>query len=284
MCMKLIKQFLGKVSVTVDKNDWSINKAYDRLTIVGTSDANDYTVTYISRKPVPKGTALSNTEYWRIIARTDRLTEDIISAVNAAISTVDGMSSTVTDLGNRVGSLEQVSSDHEYDITALEEKVGLLETICKSDDFPDESLDAVVEALSGLIETLQTSDTRQNTDITKLKSDVDTLFRQCIPEYILEAGYLTNGVANAVINSERPIYGTYAITIPSNTTAQIYFMVTTDNPEEFIHAVNADWNDGDVKFKLNGVDIPMEYTWDGDSQIEWVSTNYYSTGTYLIEV
>lgn len=59
--MKAIKYKLGKVSITVDKNPWDIEKAYDKLTIV--HDIGTDTV-YLSRKPVPRGASLADKEYW----------------------------------------------------------------------------------------------------------------------------------------------------------------------------------------------------------------------------
>lgn len=51
---------LGKVSLTVD-GYWSANKTYEVITIVNDSNDNSY----ISKKDVPKGTELTNTEYWQ---------------------------------------------------------------------------------------------------------------------------------------------------------------------------------------------------------------------------
>ena len=60
--MKLIKDNLGKVAITVDKDYWNSTKDYDRLVVVQRS-SNSYT-TYISRKPVPAGTPLTDRNYW----------------------------------------------------------------------------------------------------------------------------------------------------------------------------------------------------------------------------
>ena len=59
--MELQIDQLGKVAVTVDDGYWDINKDYDKLVIVEVK--NQYK-TYISRKPVPAGTSLSNRKYW----------------------------------------------------------------------------------------------------------------------------------------------------------------------------------------------------------------------------
>ena len=60
--MKLIKDNLGKVAITVDKDYWNSTKDYNRLVVVQRS-SNSYT-TYISRKPVPAGTPLTDRNYW----------------------------------------------------------------------------------------------------------------------------------------------------------------------------------------------------------------------------
>lgn len=61
--MKLIKEYLGKVSITTEgKHD--INKAYDRLSLVYIGE-NDTVRSYISKKSVPKGVSLGNEDYWQ---------------------------------------------------------------------------------------------------------------------------------------------------------------------------------------------------------------------------
>ena len=69
--MKLQLDKLGKVSLTVDKDSWSSNKAYDRLVVVY-NEADG--ISYISRKPVPVSASrvidISNREYWLPIAKT----------------------------------------------------------------------------------------------------------------------------------------------------------------------------------------------------------------------
>ena len=73
--METYKQNLGKVSITIDKNPWNQNKNYDRLVVVRPSGAYK---TYISRKPVPAGTEITNEEYWKDFTALDEsFVEDI---------------------------------------------------------------------------------------------------------------------------------------------------------------------------------------------------------------
>ena len=59
--MESIIKKLGKTSVTVEKDYHSSKKEYNKLTIVEEEGAFK---TYLSRKPVPVGIALTNREYW----------------------------------------------------------------------------------------------------------------------------------------------------------------------------------------------------------------------------
>ena len=59
--MESIIKKLGKASVTVEKDYHNSEKEYNKLTIV---EEKDTFKTYLSRKPVPVGIALTNREYW----------------------------------------------------------------------------------------------------------------------------------------------------------------------------------------------------------------------------
>lgn len=62
--MKAVKVNLGKVSITVHGIWEDID--YDKLTLVYHKERN---ATYISKRPVPKGTLISNTKYWTLIVQ-----------------------------------------------------------------------------------------------------------------------------------------------------------------------------------------------------------------------
>lgn len=59
--MRLQIDKLGKVAITVEEGYWDINKDYDKLTVV---EVKDKFATYISRKPVPAGTMVTDRVYW----------------------------------------------------------------------------------------------------------------------------------------------------------------------------------------------------------------------------
>lgn len=62
--MKLNKEDLGIVGIVVE--DWDITKSFNPKTI--TTDYNTW-ITYISRKPVPENTPITDTEYWKPICK-----------------------------------------------------------------------------------------------------------------------------------------------------------------------------------------------------------------------
>ena len=84
--MESIKENLGKVAITVEKDYWSIDKAYDRLVIVEVKGAYK---TYISRKPVPAGTMLNDREYWIPFSS---LKEEIIADYRAWVNKINAVS------------------------------------------------------------------------------------------------------------------------------------------------------------------------------------------------
>lgn len=64
--MKLVKEYFGRVAITVDKDNWDINKDYDRLVLITNEEENGLS-TYISRKPVQAGTDIHDEVYWKKI-------------------------------------------------------------------------------------------------------------------------------------------------------------------------------------------------------------------------
>lgn len=62
--MKPITDYLGKVSITPE-GDYDPNRDYDRLCLVMNKETQ---ISYISKKPVPKGIDINNKEYWMAIS------------------------------------------------------------------------------------------------------------------------------------------------------------------------------------------------------------------------
>lgn len=81
--MKLQIDRLGKVAITVDKNYWDISKDYDRLVIVEKENAN---CVFLSRKPVPAGTQITDKEYWIQISKWFELVQALGNNPNVVVS------------------------------------------------------------------------------------------------------------------------------------------------------------------------------------------------------
>lgn len=109
--MQLQIDKLGKVAITVEQGYWSNEKDYDRLTIVE-APKGEYK-TYISRKPVPAGTVLTNREYWIPFSS---LKEEIVIDFNEFVaSLIEAMQQTKDYADN---TIEQGIAD----ITAIKEE------------------------------------------------------------------------------------------------------------------------------------------------------------------
>ncbi len=80
---------LGKVCITPE-GVWDVNKEYDRLSLVVTSDADTQRVlSYVSRKHVPKGNInIKDTEYWQLFT-TELKLEDITIDENGNVKIGD---------------------------------------------------------------------------------------------------------------------------------------------------------------------------------------------------
>lgn len=104
--MQLLIEQLGKVAVTVEKDYWSINKDYDKLTIV---EVENLYGTFISRKPVPAGTQISNRNYW---IRFSNLKEEVVLAFNVLSGRVATAEQTLVYLQQQIDEIK--STDAMY--------------------------------------------------------------------------------------------------------------------------------------------------------------------------
>lgn len=97
--MKLHKDYdeFKAVNTITNAGAWDITKQYQAWTIVSDNNAG-----YISLKPVPAGVAITNIEYWGLIADYNIL---------------------ITNLSNRISVLENDMGNAQYDITVLQGQV-----------------------------------------------------------------------------------------------------------------------------------------------------------------
>ena len=97
--MKIVKECLGKVAVTVEKDYWKLNKTYDRLVIV---ELKNQFKTFISRKPVPAGTLITDRDYWIPFSS---LTEEITTQYNALLTKTEAIEAWYDQLNTKVNQV-----------------------------------------------------------------------------------------------------------------------------------------------------------------------------------
>lgn len=128
--MESIKENLGKVAITVEKDYWSIDKAYDRLVIVEVKGAYK---TYISRKPVPAGTMLNDREYWIPFSS---LKEELIGNYTAWVNKINAV------LENDIfveRTKEVIRKEQEREVDLLYSRIDQIKAI-----FPDNVLSTFI--------------------------------------------------------------------------------------------------------------------------------------------
>lgn len=135
--MELQTDNLGKVSVTIEKDYWDINKDYDKLTIV---QVKDKFKTYISRKPVPAGAVLTDREYWIPFSS---LKEDIILDYNAF---TDKYGKDLTVIKNHIKEIDEEFKDFAQSIILNEKgKPNGLASLNELGKIPSEQLPSYVD-------------------------------------------------------------------------------------------------------------------------------------------
>ena len=101
--MQLQIDKLGKVAITIEQDYWDINKDYNKLVIV---EVKDKFATYISRKPVPAGTVLTDRRYWipfsslkeSIVIDYNSFKADYDERLETAKTDIDNLEEDVRDL------------------------------------------------------------------------------------------------------------------------------------------------------------------------------------------
>ena len=111
--MKLHHDYDEFKAINTITNDgaWDITKQYQAWTVV-----SDNNIGYISLKPVPAGVAITNTEYWGVIADYDILITDLSNR----ISTLEGQMATLNNTTIPVINLEL--ADHEERLSLLDHR------------------------------------------------------------------------------------------------------------------------------------------------------------------
>lgn len=165
---------LGKVAITIEEDYWSNDKDYDKLTIV---EKEGLFGTFISRKPVPAGTPLTDRKFWIPFSS---LKEEIVVAFNELVHDLNETKEIIDEkeanlyaairsvIAGGVALKQEFGDDEEYGISqkALTEfKEDIEEDISNINDVIGE--DEAEGTLKGRIGVLENSDTIINQRITE---------------------------------------------------------------------------------------------------------------------
>ena len=141
--MNAVKVNLGKVSITVH-NIWE-DIDYDKLTLVYHKEKN---ATYISKRPVPKGTIISDRKYWSLVVQGavpdttigEIYTRDEIDYILASsIQTIkDYVDTQLTNYYNKeeIDNIIIDGGDTNIDLSSYVKKVDLERDYAKKSDIP----------------------------------------------------------------------------------------------------------------------------------------------------
>lgn len=141
--MKAVKVNLGKVSITVHGIWEDID--YDKLTLVYHKERN---ATYISKRPVPKGTLISDRKYWSLVVEgvipdstiKEIYTKDEIDSIIASsIQTVkDYVDTQLTNYYNKeeIDNIIIEGGNTDIDLSSYVKKVDLERDYAKKSDIP----------------------------------------------------------------------------------------------------------------------------------------------------
>ena len=111
---KDMAEYVGRRIVPRHAGVWAVQKEYEELMVVLDAATGD---SYISRLPVPAGTALSDENYWMLfslysaqIAEAEKHLEDTVAEVREELaSTEKRIGETLSETESRIGeSLESV--------------------------------------------------------------------------------------------------------------------------------------------------------------------------------
>lgn len=194
--MELQTDNLGKVSVTIEKDYWDINKDYDKLTIV---QVKDKFKTYISRKPVPAGAVLTDRKYWIPFSS---LKEDIILDYNAF---TDKYGKDLTVIKNHIKEIDEALKNFAQNVVLHEKgKPNGLASLNGSGKIPSEQLPSYVD---DVLEYDTFDDMPEEGERGKIYviNDTDKVYRWSESKYI-EVSPTEGIVYLGTFNSEDELY------------------------------------------------------------------------------
>ena len=171
-----MREYVGAryVPIFADPTQWDITLKYEPLTVVTDNGAS-----YVSRRYVPEGIQLTNTDYWILWADYNAQLQQLINEVDtfdgriddledalpiASFDDVNTVEAAISGLDTRTDAIEDALPIADFDdvntvsagITALDTRIDALEDALPIADFDDvNTVDARFDAVEGDVTTLQ---------------------------------------------------------------------------------------------------------------------------------
>ena len=303
-------EFLGKAGIIVA--DWDIRNEYPYKTF--TTDYNTW-ISYISRKPVPVGTPITDINYWKPVLKpsdTDMRTwlQDIDNKINSFLESIGGTAIS-TQFGNSdlVGISQRVITEAINKIwDKLDEMTGenhrAIRMAITPDFFTGDSCNITMTAtateLVGIFEHIEFLINGQpfegnSADVVNSFSCSTIITEECditcnatilgrvytVSQHVYKSDVLyfgTGSTYNDVLNQQ------HAIRVEDfNGDYNVEF----DNGDYLFVIIPVEYSGAFVRADLNGMEIPMEQstiTVGDKSYVVNKSINSYTAGTYNIDI
>ncbi len=284
--MQLQIEKLGKVSITVEEDYWDINKDYDKLTIV---EKEGTFGTFISRKPVPAGTVLTDRKYWIPFSS---LKEEIILNFNKWVSDYGALLGSQAETLNHIQELINSIYVHLPNGVVFKGDVDSVrpgferEIILEGKTINEENAQFILYKNN---EEIYRNENSNNFSISDIVNE-DTEYKLVT----IQNGYKYISTWNVAV--ALPLYAgggqTYQDAVGDNK------IVKVSNDISGIYSIVID-KDGDYIFfvapkgyliksiKMNGLDVPIKSTKEvylGTDYVIYQSDYQYKAGTYPIQI
>ena len=216
--------------------------AYEALSIVD----NGSGTTYVANKPVPAGTALTNTEYWSVYGASSGAIFDLQGRMDTAENDIDALEGRMDTAEDDIDSLEGRMGTAEGDITAIQKAMAKRRFIIVGDSYavghtPDGDVTSFVTIVKNYLglDSTQIYNASANyssfgntvkflTQLQAIEDNVDD--KDTITDIVVCGGYNDRSSSLADIDTGMANFKTYARATYPNAVMSIVFIGWSKTP------------------------------------------------------